>query len=189
MYINFYKLGFVNLYMGLEYISRVDKLLGEITLEEYNKRVLERSNEEVFSSDKGGTTILLLQTLFKNFNKSAKIIGTSLCSKIIADEECRKRLDMFESPISIILTNSPNYMSEKIKNYFFNNLNSKVQPKEMYSHLTEKMGKEVEFLVLNDLSYFFEINVFKGKVARCNFNNPQGALHLSNTFDTFYNKY
>jgi hypothetical protein len=180
--------------------SILDKVLREILLENYNKGASEGSTEEVFSLDensstffKNGSTILLLQALFKNYNKSVKIVGTSLCNKILRDEECRRKLDIFESSVSIILTNSPNYMSDKIKNYFFNNLNSNAQIKETKSHLIYLIGKEekeAEFLILDDIAYFLEHDLASGgKVARCNFNNPEGALHLSKQFDEFYNKY
>jgi len=164
----------------------VDKILNELLLEEYNKMILERSSEEVFSGDGGGSTRLLLRFLFQNYNKSAKILGTSLCSKILADEECRKKLDIFESPPSIILTNSPSYMSDKIKNYFFNNIESNVQIKETPSYVTQDGEKETDFLILDNIAYFLELS--ERKVARCSFNNPSGVLNLSKTFDEIYER-
>jgi hypothetical protein len=172
--------------------SLFDKLLEVAQIKYYNIRALERNTEELFSVSRR-TTMLLLRTLFNNYNKSVKIVGSSLCSKILADEDCRKRLDMFESPARIILTNFPNYEGEKIKNYFFNNMNSRVSIKEIKSFLTSKFEtgeKEGEFLVLDDIAYFFEHDLKSGeKGARCSFYNLKGALHLSKTFDDIYNKH
>jgi hypothetical protein len=164
-----------------------DRILNRVYLDELNRMALEKSNEEVFSSDELGSTISLLRVLFRNYNKSAKIIGTSLCSKILGDEECRRKLDMFEFPINIILTNSPNYISDKVKNYFLNNLINNAHIKEIKGYVTQDGRIESDFLILDDTAYFLEIT--SKKVARCSFNNPLGALNLSKSFDEIYSKY
>jgi len=169
-----------------KYELSVDKSLKERLSKDYNKRALERNSEEVFSSDRGGSTALLLRALFKNYNKSAKIVGTSLCNKILEDEECRKRLDMFELPVKILLTNSPNEISNKIKNYFTTKY-SKTQIKEIKGYVIQNIDKKLEtdFLILDNIAYFVELTNFK--LARCSFNNIEGALNLSNQFDNIYN--
>ncbi len=169
--------------------SLLDKVLREMYLEKYSEKALKKSPEEIFSSDSGGTTKLLLSILFKNYNKSVKIFGTSLCNKILMNEECRKRLDMFEYPAQIILTKYPNYIADKIKHDFLNNMNSNAQVKEMGGYAIQNMEKkpETEFLILDDIAYFLELT--NSNVARCNFNNPPGVLNLSKTFDEIYNKH
>jgi hypothetical protein len=118
----------------------VDKLLRELRSEDFNKRALERSTEEVFSSDRGGSTKLLLRTLFKNYNQSVKILGTSLCDKIINDEECLKRLYLFETPVKIILTHSS--APKNFGNYLNNGqMIHGVNVKEMKSCATSQFPK------------------------------------------------
>jgi hypothetical protein len=168
----------------------------EYWLERCNKLILGGSNEEVYGTDRSHSSILLLQTLFKNFNKSAKIAGTSLCNKIISDEECRERLDMFEFPVSMILTGAKKNIPVNLRDYLSIQPADKFNVKETNSYLThifETGEREIEFLVLNDIAYFFEHNLKSngqgGKAARCSFNDLSGALHLSKTFDDVYNKH
>jgi hypothetical protein len=166
----------------------VDVLINRTRLEEYNKRALERDSEEVFSSDAWGSTTLLLRTLFNNYNKSAKIFGTSLCNKILSDEECRKGLELFGSPVNIVLTHSPNNISNKIKNYF-NSVYGNVQIKEINGYAIQHAEKNIEsdFLILDDTAYLLELT--ESKLSRCSFNNPKGALNLSKQFDDIYNRH
>jgi hypothetical protein len=166
----------------------VDKLLRELRSEKFNKMALERSTEEVFSSDKEGSTILLLRALFKNYNQSVKILGTSLCDKIINDEECLKRMYMVETPVKIILTHSS--APKNLGNYLNNGqMIHGVNVKEMKSYVIQNTEKKLEtdFLVLDDLAYFVELT--DSKLARCSFNNIEGALNLSKRFDEIYNNY
>jgi hypothetical protein len=77
-------------------------------------------------------------------------------------------------------------MSDKIKNYFLNNLENDAQIKEMKGYVAQEGEKESDFLILDDVAYFLEIT--NAKVARCSFYNPEGVLHLSKKFDEVYNK-
>lgn len=95
---------------------------------------------------------------------------------------------MFELPVKIILTNSPNEISNKIKNYFITAY-SNIQVKEMSGYIIQNVEKkpETDFLILDDIAYFVELT--NSKLARCSFNNIEGALNLSKQFDNIYKNY
>jgi hypothetical protein len=168
----------------------LEKPLQEVFLEVYTQKALEGSNEDFFVSDRDYKTNYLLRILLNNCNDSVKIFGTSLFNKILGDETCRKTLEKSAYPVSIILTNAPNEVSEKIQNYFLYNFYEKVSIRKMNSHLFTNTDtkKEAEFLVLDNKSYLFEIgSVYGGKVARGNFNDAEGAVRLTEKFNEAYN--
>lgn len=169
----------------------VDFAVKKVFLEKYTKMALEGSNEDFFVSDENGYTKIMLQILLNNYNQSVKILGTSLCNKILGDEQCRKVLEKSAYPVDIILTNYPNITSQKIKNYFSHNFYENVSVKEISSNLVIPWGdskKEIEFLVLDNKSYLYEINFeHEEKITKGNFNDPKEASYLYRKFNEIYN--
>ena len=169
----------------------VDSAIKKVFLERYTKMALEGSSKDFFVSDENGYTKIMLQILLNNYTQSAKIFGTSLCNKILGDETCRKVLEKSAYPVDIILTNYPNITLQKIKNYFSHNFCENVNVKEISSNLVIPSGdskKEIEFLVLDNKSYLYEINFGHGeKITKGNFNDPKEASYLSRKFNEIYN--
>ena len=167
----------------------IDSAVKELFLERYSKMALEGSNEDFFVSDENGRTKIMLQILLNNYTQSVKIFGTSLCNKILGDEQCRKILEKSANPVDIILTNYPNVTLQKIKNHFSHNFYENVNVKEISSNLVIPLGdskKEIEFLVLDNRSYLYEI-LNGEKIAKGSFNNPREASFLSGKFNEMYN--
>jgi hypothetical protein len=176
--------------MGTCKDPELEKNIQEVFLKTYTEKALKGINEDFFVSDRDYKTNYSLRILLSNCNNSVKIVGTSLCNKILGDETCRKILEKSNYPINIILTNVPNEVSEKIQNYFLYNFYEKIGLRKISHNLimSGDTKKEAEFLVLDNKSYFFEIgSVNGGKIAIGNFNDSESVIKLVKKFDEIYN--